>query len=184
MKKLFFCLIFFTVVFSQKAYAQTITIPMPSPTATPSAQTDNNYSLPYPGLLPGNPLYSLKAMRDKLVEIITTNPLKKSNFYLLQADKRLATGLILYEKGKKEEAEITISKGQNYLEKSIDKANQAKDSQENIIDVTAKLRSSSLKQEIEISKLIKKSDGEVKKKLENDLKRAKSLKNRAHDIKL
>lgn len=183
MKKLFICLIFFTLIFSQKAYAQTITLPMPSPTATPSANQEINYSLPYPGLLPGSPLYFVKAVRDKIQEIFTTNPLKKSNFYLLQADKRLASGMLMFEKGDKKEAEKIISKSQNYLEKSMDKAEQAKDSQESIIDITAKLKASSAKQELEISKLINKSDGETKKRLENDLKRAKELKNRAEKIK-
>jgi uncharacterized membrane protein YheB (UPF0754 family) len=170
-------------MFSQKTYAQTIDIPIPSPTATPSATPEINYALPYPGLLPGNPLYTFKAIRDKITEVMTTNPLKKANFYLLQADKRLSSALIMHEKGDKEQAENTISKGQNYLEKSIDKTLHAKESQESIIDITAKLKSSAEKHELEISKLIKNSDGEVKKKLENDLKRAKDLKNRAHSIK-
>ena len=152
----------------------------PSPTATP---TNVNYDLPYPGLLPGTPLYSLKLARDKFLEIINTDPLKKSNFYLLQADKRLATSMILFEIGKKEKGEETLSKGQNYLEKSLDNAILAKEQQKNISDILAKIRMSSAKQQEQILIFSKSSDKEIGDKLQQDLKRAEELQKRAEQIK-
>src|SRR5579883_115828 len=54
-----------------------------SPTGVP------DYVLPYPGILPDNPFYFLKVLRDRLILFFISNPTKKSSFYLLQSDKRL-----------------------------------------------------------------------------------------------
>ena len=171
MKKFLITLIFLTVVILPQAYAQESDelmnsvgeIPIPTTSLTPSPQpTTVSYELPYPGILPGSPLYSLKALRDKLMEIFISDPLKKSSFYLLQADKRLAAGLILYERGDIIVAETTISKGQNYLEKSINKMIEAKNSQHNVSDVFAKIKSSSAKQRQELERLSKKAKGYIK----------------------
>ena len=54
-----------------------------TPTPTP------NYLLPYPGMLPDNPLYMLKAMRDRVINFLIADSQKKAEFYLLQSDKRL-----------------------------------------------------------------------------------------------
>lgn len=185
MKKALPFLIFFILVFSQKTYAQTITLPMPTPSSsTPSAvPTGSNYFLPYPGLLPGSPLYSLKLLRDKFTEITTSNTLDKSYYYLLQSDKRLAASLVLFDSGNPKVAESTISKGQNYLEKSINKMSQAKQEGESVIDLLAKVKASSIKQREEIKKLSTKTNGETAKKLKEDLKRAEKLEKRASSFK-
>lgn len=185
MKKALPLLIFFILLFSQKTYAQTITLPMPSPEiSTPSAApTGSNYFLPYPGLLPGNPLYSIKLLRDKFTEITTSGTLDKSYFYLLQSDKRLAAGLVLFDSGNQKVSENTISKGQNYLEKSINKMIQARSEGENVMDLSAKVKASSIKQREEIKKLSDKASGESAKKLKEDLKRAEKLEKRAASFK-
>ncbi|MBF8250036.1 MAG: LPXTG-motif cell wall anchor protein, partial [Candidatus Levybacteria bacterium] len=64
-------------------------------TATPSSNQEVNYELPYPGLLPDSPLYFLRVTRDKLVSFLISDPLKKAEFDLLQADKRLNAGIYL-----------------------------------------------------------------------------------------
>lgn len=93
-----------------------------SPTPTPI-----QYELPYPGILPDNPLYKLKAVRDRLIEFLIADPLKKAEFYLLQADKRLQIGVYLIKKnqGKEDLAESTISKGENYFEKAVAEVEKA-----------------------------------------------------------
>lgn len=158
---------------------------MPSPEkSTPSAQpTGSNYFLPYPGILPGNPLYSLKLLRDKITEVTTQKTLDKSYLFLLQSDKRLAAGLVLFDSGDPEKSENTLSKGQNYLEKSINKMIQARSEGENVMDLSAKVKASALKQKEEIKKLSEKSTGETKSKLEEDLKRAEKLQKRADSFK-
>ena len=91
MKKFLIILIFLTVVILPQAYAQESDelmnsvgeIPIPTTSLTPSTQpTIVLYELPYPGILPGSPLYILKVIRDKIIETLTQDSLKKSNFYL------------------------------------------------------------------------------------------------------
>jgi len=77
------------------------------------------YNLPYPGMLPDSPLYFLKAFRDRVIATFISDPMKKAEFDLLQADKRLSSAILLFEKGKKELAESTISKGENYFDDGI-----------------------------------------------------------------
>lgn len=185
MKKALPFLIFFILLFSQKTYAQTITLPMPTPEAsTPSAApTGSNYFLPYPGILPGNPLYSVKLIRDKIKEFTTQKTLDKSYFYLLQSDKRLAAGIVLFDSGDQQVSENTISKGQNYLEKSMNKMVQARSEGENVMDLSAKIKASTLKQKEVLEKLSEKSNGETQKKFKEDLKRAEKLQKRADSFK-
>lgn len=122
-----YCISFFLfiVIFflsPQAAFGQEITA---SPlTVTPTRMPD--YQLPYPGLLPDSPFYTLKTVRDRIVEFLIADPLKKTEFYLHQADKRLNTGAFLARSGKYDLAQSTISKGENYFEQSLSAAQEAK----------------------------------------------------------
>ena len=87
----------------------------PSSSSQPTPQPAVEYILPYPGLLPDNPLYPFKAVRDRILGIMTINPVKRVEFNLLMADKRLQMGIFLSEKGKEKLAETTIAKGEKYL---------------------------------------------------------------------
>ncbi|MEK9175951.1 MAG: DUF5667 domain-containing protein [Patescibacteria group bacterium] len=185
MKKILLTILFFIIIIPGSVYAQEdLSIPTqgitPSPTPLP---TIINYELPYPGLLPGSPLYSLKAIRDRVLELFTSDPLKRSNFYLLQADKRLASAISLFVLNKDEVAETTLSKGQNYLEKSLENAQEAKKRGKNISDILAKIRMSSAKQKEQILIISKTSKGEIQQKLLQDLKRAEDLQKRAERVK-
>lgn len=87
----------------------------PSASASPTSPPTIEYSLPYPGLLPDHPLYGIKALRDKILSVLISDPIKRVEFNLLMADKRLNMGIFLSEKGKEELAESTVSKGEKYL---------------------------------------------------------------------
>ncbi len=87
----------------------------PSPLASPSASPSVEYFLPYPGLLPDHPLYPIKALRDKVLSVLISDPVKRVEFNLLMADKRLNMGILLSEKGKEALAETTVSKAEKYL---------------------------------------------------------------------
>jgi len=89
--------------------------------STPSSQRAQTveYALPYPGILPDHPLYWLKLVRDKLLDILIVDPLRKAEFYLLQADKRLGMGVALIQKGNAPLGEQTISKGEKYLAQAV-----------------------------------------------------------------
>ncbi len=178
-----FLLLFLAFTKSVGAQYDDISIPTqgitPTPSVTPKAV---HYDLPYPGILPGNPLYSLKALRDKFMEILTADPSKKTNFYLLQADKRLAASLLLFDSGKHELGEQTLSKSQNYLEESINEVGAARGMNENVDEVAEKLQVSSKKQIEEINKLLPKEKGQTKENLKAELKRANMLEERAEHL--
>src|SRR5260221_7243175 len=92
---LFLPLLFFVVFPPKVAFAQEL---MVSPTATSSpTPTVVQYDLPYPGILPDNPLYTLKVIRDEVVSFFISDPLKKASFDILQADKRIGASLYLAE---------------------------------------------------------------------------------------
>ena len=76
-----------------------------------------NYVFPFAGsVLPDNPLWKLKAARDRVWYTITSSPLRKAELALLFADKRLVSAKTLLEKGKLDIAISTITKGEKYLE--------------------------------------------------------------------
>lgn len=122
------------------------------------------YDLPYPGLLPNNPLYFLKATRDRIVSFLISDPLKKAEFNLLTADKRLNAGLYLFNKNTRDIknimlSESTISKGENYFHQAIQELKQAKKEGINIEEVAGKLLTSSKKHHEVIRSIARKISG-------------------------
>ena len=107
-KKLLLSLILF-FVFVGVSSAQEIS---PSPTVSPTP-APVNYSLPYPGMLPDHPLYKLKFLRDNIVLFITRDPIKKAEYHLLLADKRINMAKFLVDKENVELAKETALKGEN-----------------------------------------------------------------------
>ncbi len=93
----------------------TYTIIMSSVPAVYAVQEKAIYTLPYPGLLPDNPLYFLKIIRDRITEFATRDNLKKAEFYLLTSDKRIAMATALAKKGRDKLAVDTFTKGEKYF---------------------------------------------------------------------
>lgn len=188
MKKFIITLIFFIFIVSSPVYAQvslapTESLPIPTTSVTPApSPTSVDYQLPYPGILPGSPLYSLKMVRDRIMDIFISDPLKKANFYLLQADKRVASALLLYQKGDEKMAATTLSKSQKYLEKSLEKAKQAKNSGKDEGDIFSRIKNSAAKQKQEIEILSKKSK-EKETSLRGALLKAQSIEKNADQLK-
>lgn len=58
---------------------------------SPDIKKRSEYVLPYPGILHNHPLYFLKDFRDRVIELLIVDPVRKSEFYLLQADKWIAS---------------------------------------------------------------------------------------------
>jgi len=77
------------------------------------------YTLPFPGMLPDHPLYFLKRIRDTILEKLISDPIRKTEFYVLQSDKRLQMGLMLMNSGKGTLGESTISKAEKYMEQAV-----------------------------------------------------------------
>lgn len=132
-----------------------------SPTPTPI-----KYELPYPGLLPDSPLYFLKTARDRIINFLIADPLKKAEFNLLQADKRLQAGVYLFKKqGKERLAESTISKGENYFEQAIREVEQAKKQGRDTIPILGKLSLAVKKHQEVLKELENKAPADVKRSI-------------------
>lgn len=84
-----------------------------------STSTEIQYDLPYPGILPDNPLYDFKTLRDKIVGFLIIDPLKKSQFYLLNSDKRVRAGMMLFDEKKYDLGVTTVSKSNNYMHDAV-----------------------------------------------------------------
>lgn len=78
-----------------------------------------NYFLAFPGrVLPDNPFWPLKSLRDKFWLSITTDPMRRAELKLLFADKRLGSSQILFERGRVDDALSTLTKAEKYLEEA------------------------------------------------------------------
>ena len=73
------------------------------------------YNLPYPGILPDNPIYFIKIVRDRITEFATREQLRKAQVYLLMSDKRVAMAQALVKKGKDQLAIDTFTKAEKYF---------------------------------------------------------------------
>lgn len=104
--------------------------------------TKVNYELPYPGMLPDSPLYFLKQARDWILDKLIVDPVKKAEFYILQADKRVAMGIVLDAGGKAPLGEEVISKAEKYMNNAVQTLltlkDQGKDVPAYIVDHLAK----------------------------------------------
>ena len=101
---------------SPPVFAQTVT---PGPAVV---ETKVEYALPYPGILPDHPLYFLKRLRDQILERLIVDPVRKIEFYMLQADKSVNTGLFLAAKQSEALANESLKRGQTYLDQAIQAA--------------------------------------------------------------
>ncbi len=118
MKYRLFCLLVLGLfLFPGTSWAQDDGTVLITPTPPPVA----DYALPYPGILPNNPLYPIKMARDKIILLLITDPYKKAQFNLLQADKRIGAAIFLVNDNKKngQLAVTTIEKGENYYHDAV-----------------------------------------------------------------
>lgn len=173
MKKLLLLVpLLFVLYLPQPLYAETS-----SPSALPTMPSQAvDYTLPYPGLLPDNPLYVLKVFRDRLVGFFISSPLKKSEFDLLQADKRLAAGYYLVkEPGHKTSLTVeTISKAENYMNDAVGALSEAKMEGLPINDTRGTLLTALAKHETVVSQVMQLLPS-AKGQLAGELTRVKNL---------
>lgn len=55
------------------------------------------YVLPYPGLMPGNKLYRVKQVLDKIVQVWSFGTFSRHKYELNMADKKLVEAKVLFE---------------------------------------------------------------------------------------
>lgn len=135
--------------------------------------TDSGYVLPFPGVLPDSPLYMLKTIRDRLVGLFISDPLKRSSFDLLQSDKRMNAVVFLQSQQKTDTKLMitTMSKALNYYEEGIEQLRMGRKIGENITDLRGSYLSASTKYEEIISDLGQQSTEVSVRDLGNNQKR-------------
>lgn len=108
---------------------------------------DSSYQLPYPGMLPGNPLYFLKTIRDDLTAFFISKPLDKAKFDLLQSDKNVEASYLLVsqQQGKAQVALQTFSQAQDYFQQAITETVNAKKQGYNTKEIISELIESNQK---------------------------------------
>lgn len=105
----------FSLFISSPAFAKT----PPTPTPTVIVEQKVDYTLPYPGILPDHPLYFLKRLRDQILEKLIVDPVRKIEFYMLQSDKGVNTGIFLIAKQNEMLALESMNRARSYLEQAI-----------------------------------------------------------------
>lgn len=152
--------------------------------STNSAQLKHvEYELPYPGILPDNPLYFLKAIRDNIWKVLITDSLKKADFDLLQSDKRLGAGRLLLLKGKDDLATTTLSKSGNYFDDAIANAFKAKKEGRQANSILNKLLTASIKHQQVLQDMQKGKRGDLLLNLRFLEARARDFQERVEIIK-
>ena len=139
------------------------------------ALAQEEHILAWPGILPDHPLYRLKMVRDKIWGFLIRDPLKKSQWCLLMADKRIWAAQLLMEKGKFDLAVTTATKAEKYLERAVDRAYQAKDmgGEDNVF--FKKMFSASLKHEEVLQEIQQNFPEELRSTIEEILEYPKNV---------
>lgn len=131
---------FITLVATTVVLASSSPTPVVTTTATVSREspiggTTNStveqkveYTLPYPGILPTHPLYRLKLIRDWIMERLIVDPLRKTEFYVLQADKYLAMATVYAARNAASDAGSAARTGEVFMAKAYGAAHGAKNS--------------------------------------------------------
>ncbi len=121
-----------------------VTLPTIKSTAVPTPFV--NYTLLFPGkILPDNPLWTVKVMRDWIWYRLTNDPLKKAELALTFSDKRLVSSKLLFEAKKPDLAVSTYTKGEKYLEIAFQEEEIARKGGKDTSEFLTKLANASLK---------------------------------------
>lgn len=148
-------------------------------------QTEVNYDLPYSGLLPDNPLYAFKTLRDRIVSFFITDAQKQAQFDLLQADKRLVAAQDLFKEPHHNDMLIsqTLSKGENYFDESITNIAQAQKEGRLVNDFLDKLSQASLKHQQILYSMLQQSHGQLREDIGQEIERVQKFAERVNALK-
>lgn len=161
-------------------------IALPNPTPSPSSTAGIkkvDYVLPYPGILPDHILYPVKMLRDRIMDFLIKEPIKKAEFFILMADKRLGAGRALIEGGKSGLGESTITKGEKYLERAANELFQAQEQGKEAGNLTEKLEKSVLKHLEVLEEVLNKAPEQARPGLENALEKTQKGYQRVLELK-
>lgn len=155
--------------------------------ATQSAQTiqEVQYELAYPGMLPDNPLYFLKTMRDGVVKFLIADSLKEAEFNILTANKRAYAALLLSEKDEADYELVieTMSKSNNYLHEATVSLTKAKEEDKDILPMVDNAEKSVKKHRQVFSRQIMPNTPEnMKKAIEAEIRRLDGIEKSVNNL--
>jgi hypothetical protein len=113
----------------------------------------STYSLPYPGILPDHPLFFLKQVRDTIVERLISDPLRKTEFFAVQADKSVNTAVFMMGKNKTNLAVAALTQAGEYRLKALNQLKLASDAGKDTQPLIEKMRQAIVKHQETISEL-------------------------------
>lgn len=173
MKKYAFCVLILVILVSAPftVFAQDEGMISPTPTATLNSATKVEYALPYPGMLPDNPLYFMKAFRDRIIGMLINDPLKKAQFNLLTSDKRLNAAQSLLAAGKTQDVVSVVSKSNNYFELGLESAATAQKAGENTRNTLLGMQTAGLKHYEIVLGMSKRVDKQYRSQIKKELDR-------------
>ena len=155
-----------------------------APITTADVVKKSEYTLPFPGLLPDHPLYFLKNFRDFLLDKLIVDPIRRSEFYLLQADKKLAMAIAFIEKGNTTRAEEVLAKSGKHMEQSIGGLatlkSQGKETPGYVVD---RIANALVKHEEVLNEFVQKAQGNEKENFSAVLDFVKKLQGEAGKLK-
>jgi hypothetical protein len=128
------------------------------------------YVLPYPGVLLDNPLYFLKQWRDRIMEWLIADPIRKTEFYVLQSDKNLNAGIMLQAQGKLALMMKVVSTASSDMEKAVTSATTAKGQGKEVPPYVIEHLTNALAKHVEVlSSMVSQLSGEEKAAAEKSL---------------
>jgi len=117
---LLICVVCVTAFILVRSVTAVSSLPSPTPDSADAKRTvPVEYSLPYPGMLPDHPLYILKTVRDKIMEFLISDPIRKIEFYILQSDKYVNAGVLLIDQQKETLAKSAFSAANAYKKQAV-----------------------------------------------------------------
>lgn len=137
---------------------------LPVIASTTLSPTPIEYAMPYPGILPDNPLYSLKVLRDRILLFFTKDDVKKVHLKLILSDKRTVMGQLLWEKGNYNLSIDTLTKGEKYILEAAISVSDLKKKNNLPPGLRDKVELAIKKHEEIISKIIFQAEDETSKK--------------------
>lgn len=104
-----------------------------------------NYYMPYPGILPDHPVYWIKMMRDKIVEVLTLDLNKRVELWVLYADKRMGAAAVLVDGNKRELGVETAEKSVAYLNRAVTGLEELKEKGVDVGDLANRMERGTLR---------------------------------------
>lgn len=126
-----------------------------------------DFSLPDAGLTPDNPLYFLKAWKEKIQLFFTFGEENKTKQYLHLASVRLAEYQKMIKKGKADIADKTIKKYEDQLNRALDKAKKLKEKGKEIKNLSRNLEETTSKHLEVLQQNLEKAPEQAQKGLKN-----------------